>query len=283
MPGVNTTGKPNTSDIVLGRGAIHAAVINSTTGKPGGFRHLGNCTAFNLTMETETLEHQSSRTGVRSVDREVILSQKAGVSITLDENSYQNLALWLSGTSTAGETNPATGATFADYEISDNALEGYSYLLTDDNGDRMFDVSGTIVLKMDRASTDVTLVENVDYELDRTMGMVFLIPGGTNIVAAPGNDLTLDYTATGSEAVLDTVDLLTQASVTVFLRFIGINAANSDKKEVLDLHSVTLKADGEMQRIGDEFAAMTLTGSAERNELGYPASPVGRFYTHPNS
>lgn len=282
MAGVNKTGKPDTSAIKLGRGALYFAENNSTTGKPKGFRHLGNCTAFNLTMETETLEHQSSRTGVRSVDREVILSQKAGISITLDEANFQNLALWFSGDYATGETNPAAGASFTDYELSDDALEGFSYMITDDNGDRMFDLTGTLVVKMNGAA--VTLVENTDYEVDRSMGMIFLIPGGPNIVAAPNNDLTINYTSGGAgESDLDTVDLLTKTSVSGFLRFISINAANNDAKEILDLHAVTLKADGEMQQIGDEFASMTLTGSAERNEVGFPASPVGRFYTHENA
>jgi hypothetical protein len=75
MPGVNTTGKPQTTDIRLGRGALHFAALDPTTRKPLGFRHLGNCIALTLNVESETLEHFSSRTGVRSVDKEIILSQ----------------------------------------------------------------------------------------------------------------------------------------------------------------------------------------------------------------
>mgnify|MGYP003556750194 FL=1 len=68
-----------------------------------------------------------------------------------------------------------------------------------------------------------------------------------------------------------------------FLRFKGINPANNDRKFLLDLHSVSLAADGDFNWLGEEFAEMTLTGVAGRNELGYPSSPVGNIYIHGDS
>ena len=98
MPGVNLTGLPTTTDLFLGRGSVELGVLDTTTGKPTSFRHVGNATAFTLNVESEKLEHQSSRSGVRAIDREIVLSQKIGISLTLDEaTNFDNLALFLSG------------------------------------------------------------------------------------------------------------------------------------------------------------------------------------------
>lgn len=284
MPGVNLTGKPQTSDLVLGRGALHFALLNATTKKPEGFRHLGNCTAFNLTMETEVLEHFSSRTGTRTIDREIILTQKMGVSITLDENSYQNRALWLTGASAAGTTNPAA-ATVTDKLITLDAFAGYTYELTNAAGARLMDTAtGTLVVKRHATTlgSATTLVLGTDYTHDTKWGTIFMIPNAAGAPAGTlvnGDSLWFTYTTAGNEKTYDSVDILSQTSISGALMFVSINAQNN-KQEVLELHSVTLKPDGEMQLIGDEFASMTLVGSAERNEIGFPTNPVGRFITH---
>lgn len=281
MPGVNLTGLPQSSDIVLGRGALFFALLDSTTRKPLGFRHLGNATAFALNVESETLEHFSSRAGVKTIDREIVLSQKCGVTLTLDEINFQNVALFLSGTATAGAANAARSASVTDRLITADAYKSFSYELTNASGDRLYDLGTTGLTVKSHASTlgsASTLVENTDYTVDRKWGTIHLLSTGST--HAEGNSLWFSYTSAGTEQLIDQVDLMTQTSISGFLRFKLINAANSDKQQLLDLHSVTLKADGEMPLISDEFTTLTLTGSAERNETGYPTSPVGRFYTH---
>jgi hypothetical protein len=288
MPGVNTTGKPQTTDIRLGRGAIHFASLDPVTRKPLGFRHLGNCIALTLNVESETLEHFSSRTGVRSVDKEIILSQKVGVSLTLDENNFQNWALFLSGTATKGVANPAA-TTVAGRLITADAFKGFSYQLENASGNRLFDLSangvGAALLTVRTGGSawgtgTTNLLEGTDYEVDRKWGTIFLLSTGSTHV--DGANLWFEYTTSGTsqEKVVDQVDILTQTSISGFLRYVGINAANNDKQECIDLHSVTLKADGELPLISDEYTSMTLVGSAERNETGYPTSPVGRIFTH---
>lgn len=289
MPGVNTTGKPSTQDLVLGRGALFFAALDPTTKKPLGFRHLGNCTAFAVNVTSELLEHFSSRTGVRSVDREIILSQKFGITLTLDEINFQNLALFTSGTATKAVTNPAAtdvgtatpGTT--EIKISDAAYKGFNYDLVNSVGARLFDLNATGLTVKSHASTlasAATLVENTDYEVDRKWGTIHLLSTGST--HTDGNDLWFSYDTdgTGTEQPFDRVDFLNQTSISGFLRFKMINAANSDKQMLIDLHSVNLKADGDLTLISDEYVSMTLVGSAERNEVGYPTSPVGSAYYH---
>jgi hypothetical protein len=61
---------------------------------------LGNCSKFSFKPEVETLEHFSSREGVKTRDKKVITSQKAGLSLELDEITVENLELALLGTTT---------------------------------------------------------------------------------------------------------------------------------------------------------------------------------------
>lgn len=278
MPGLNTTGSPNTADINLGRGALFFAELDATTQKPLGLRHLGNCSSLTLTVELDTLPHYSSRAGTRYLDREVVLTQGVKVGVTLDELNYQNLALFLAGTATAAVTNPSR-TSVTDQQISAAAYKGQRYLMVNSSGSQLMDCDGAIVVKSGSGAVGAaaTLTAGTDYTVDTKWGIIFLLSTGAHV---DGHKLWFSYTTTGAEKAYDEVDLLTQTKVSGFLKYVGINAANSDKQQVLDLHSVNLKADGEVPLIGDEFSTLTFTGAAERNEIGFPASPVGRFYTH---
>lgn len=61
------------------------------------YRDLGNVTAFTTSPVVEELEHYSSREGVRSLDKTVILSKKVTVKMTLEEYMLENLQLALNG------------------------------------------------------------------------------------------------------------------------------------------------------------------------------------------
>lgn len=282
MPGINTSGKPNTSDLYLGRGALFLASIITTTGRPAHFRQLGNATSFTLNVSTETLEHQNSRSGVKVTDREIILSQKIGIAMSLDELNFDNLALFLSGAAENDVTgsNQARVASASDVLLHTDALKGFSYELRDTNGNRFYDLkdAGTVTIKSGASSAANTLVAGVDYEIDKIWGTVFLLSTGSTFVN--GHNLYFSYTTQSSEALLDRVNMLTTSKVSGFLRFKAINPANSDHQMLVDLHSVSLKADGDLPFIGEEFAELALTGVAEKNELGYASAPVGRIYYH---
>ena len=84
------------------------AVNDSTTGLPdnSGYRHLGNAPAFATTLEIEEFTHRSSLSGFSEVDARAVTSREIGLSFSLDEISFDNLALFYNGT-TELLTNPA--------------------------------------------------------------------------------------------------------------------------------------------------------------------------------
>ena len=81
------------------------------------FRDVGNVPEFEFTPEIEELEHFSSREGVRSNDRTIVLSRSAQVRMVMEEWTLENLAIALLGEVVPGEPWR--------YEVfSANAVEG---------------------------------------------------------------------------------------------------------------------------------------------------------------
>lgn len=81
-----------------------ASINNYTIGKgiarfkktgAGTYRDMGNAPEFEFTPELETLEHFSSRAGVRTKDKEVVITKSGTLRIVLDEFDKDNIALAL--------------------------------------------------------------------------------------------------------------------------------------------------------------------------------------------
>jgi hypothetical protein len=242
MPGINTTGTPNTEDYNLGRGIVYFSTLNAS-------------------------EHLSSREGLKTVDKEVVVSQKMTLSLTLDEINFQNLALLFSG-ETATLTNPSI-AGFAKYEMITAASGGVElgrwYDIVDASGIRCYDIQVTGELILNNGDDEVLLVEGTDYEEDLVMGRVFLLTTATKISAAEALDVTV--TANAAAVNVDEVRSLTTTAVIGALKFIAENPASSDTKTEYQFHKVSLKAEGDYTTIGDEFTQMQFTAVAEKNEV----------------
>lgn len=268
MPGSNSTGAPNTNDYNLGRGIVYFAAL--TNGIPGPYRDLGNAPEFSISVEVEKLEHQSSRAGLRIVDKEVVISQKMGLSLTIDELNFENLALFFSGSRTAGITNPANAAAQAQAEMIASVVLGQWYDILDPDGSGDYSskraygfVSGhALTFKNGTAPGTTVLVAGTDYEVDLDLGRVRFLPTAVNITAGEPVDVQWSSNAAGP---VDEVKALTSSATTGALKFVSINPAAGDHKTEYQFHQVALSAEGDFSLIGDEFTTMQLTGAAEAN------------------
>jgi len=83
---------PSTTNYVLGKGILKFDRFDSD-GLPTGLRDLGNAPNFTIQPTVETLEHFSSREGIKKKDKTVIVSAGLTVKFTLDEYDRKNLAL----------------------------------------------------------------------------------------------------------------------------------------------------------------------------------------------
>lgn len=276
--GLNTTGLATPGDYYLGRGKLFYATVDSSTGKPDtdGWRYLGNCPEFNMTLERETLEHESSQEGVKTVDKEVLVSLKMSISFSLDEINDQNLSLWVAG-ETATHTNPAI-AGFSATVQSTSVLLGRWYDIVNGSGERAYDID-TAKLTLTETGTPTTLVEDTDYILDAKMGRVFLLTTATGI--ADGEEMDAALTADASASPVEEVRALTSTvQLSGALKFISENPTNGDKQKEWQFHTVNISANGDFGLISDDFAVMQFEGAVQSNALADSAAPYVRMRDH---
>lgn len=281
MAGSNTTGLPNTKDYSLGRGKLYVAKLDTSTGLPDGdgYRDVGNVPDFSISIDIEELLHQSSQAGLRVTDKRVVVSQTMNLSISLDELSSQNMALFFSG-DTATVTNPAV-AGFAANVISTSVVLGRWYDIVNASGVRAVDLTPANVT-IREVSGPTVLVAGTDYTLDAKMGRFFLLTGATGIAAGESVDVAVAATA-GAAASLDQVQALTKSSEQLVLKFVSENPANNDEQVEFQFHSATLSAEGDFALIGDDWTVMQLTGVAQQESIATGSPRTLTIMTHANA
>lgn len=278
MPGPNLTGLPSSNDYLLGRGIVYLSFLDEATNKPIAWRDVGNAPSFTLTVESETLPHQSSRQGLRQTDKEVTLSQSTNYSFTLDEVNHENLSLFFSGEK-ASVSNPAV-AGFSGVTLTSSLELAHWYDILDANGNRVFDIAkANLTLTRDPSGTPVVLTEGVagtgDYIVDEEFGRVFFHATPNTGSLVNGDEIEVDLAAdAGAVANVDTVNGLTKSSQVVAIKFISENPASGNAREEYQIQQTTISAEGDFALISEEYTTMGFSGATERND----AFPVGQQF-----
>lgn len=120
-------------------------------------------------------------------------------------------------------------------------------------------------------------VPNGDYELDRRMGRIRFFSGGPGSVVGGGNVLVfwqpavIKAHALGFDNELESIAALANSGYSGRLRLISVNPSNNNHPTEWTLHSVALKPEGDLSLITDEFAELTLVGTAQ----AVSATPYG--------
>lgn len=83
---------PSTDNYYVGKGKISFKAAGALT-----FRDLGNVSSLETAPNITTLEHFSSREGVKKKDMEVVTEKKMTVTLVMDEWTADNLAIMLLG------------------------------------------------------------------------------------------------------------------------------------------------------------------------------------------
>jgi hypothetical protein len=83
---------PSTDNYYVGKGKISFKATGA-----GTFRDVGNVTELETTPNLTTLEHFSSREGVKKKDKEVVTEKKLTVRMVMDEWTADNLSMALLG------------------------------------------------------------------------------------------------------------------------------------------------------------------------------------------
>lgn len=234
-----------TQDYTLGKGEVWFAPFKPGTQDPDGFRWLGNTTEFNMTFESEKLDHYASYRGVREKDDSVNLQVNRTGSLITDHISPSNIALFFFGSEDA---LTVTQTTVTDEAIADVHLDRAYQLGSSDinpGGAKAIIYPGTSGTLFVAKKGATTLTAGTDYELDKDLGMLKILTGGTLV---EGDDITVTYTYSAStrRRVISG-----SASVDGALRFIGRNPKGSNKDYYLPW--VSISPNGDYGLISEEW------------------------------
>lgn len=221
-----------------GQGKIYVATRDGN-GNPGPFRDLGNVPALSINLETDVLEHKESRTGNRLTDLRLVRERTANVTMTLESFTIKNLMMLLYGTTTAAAASSATN------ELSPTGL------VVGDIVALANPLVNTASVNVTNVGAGTAWVENTHYRVDYDSGMI------TVLSTAIGTAFEVDYTYKAK----DIVPMFRDTQVERFVRFAGLNTANSNKPVTVELYRVVFDPASSLDLINDELAQFELNGS----------------------
>lgn len=216
----------------LGSGRAYLREI----GGNGGLVDVGNASALAFTVTEETKELLDYTQPGGGTYNEVKRIRAVECSMTIHDINAANLSRALYGTASTVTTSTVTDEAHNDVIIG--AFRPTTHL-------------PSAITAVKKGAT--TLVANSDYEV-RPGGIVPL-SGGTNTLVN-GDDLTITYT----KADADVVQALTNSSKEYELVFDGLNEARSGKRTRVTAYRVKVGALASLSLIGEEYAAMEVTG-----------------------
>lgn len=175
-----------TKNYTLGRGEVHFSRFKTGTQIAAGFYYIGNTPEFNLTIESETLDHFSSDRGIREKDDSVPLEVTRTGSLITDNIDPKNVALFFFGEeSTVTQTAVASGT-----EVLDDIKAGHSYKLgvSPSNPTGYFGIDST---GFDVSIGGDALVAGTDFEMNYDTGVLTFLEGST--IAVDGTDAEVTF------------------------------------------------------------------------------------------
>jgi hypothetical protein len=224
-----------------GQGTLYGSTRDSA-GNTTVFRDFGNVPSLRLTLETETLEHKESRTGQRLTDLRITRERRARITLTLESFTKANLMMMLYGSYQApGADSSVTNENFpAGLAVGDMVQLAHPF------------IKSSPLPTITNQAGSTTLVAGTDYTLDYVGGIVTIL--STTVTAQP-------YKANYSYQGEDIVPMFRQSQQERFLRFSGLNTANSDAPTVVELYRVVFDPVGNFDLINDELASYELEGT----------------------
>lgn len=233
-----------------GQGRVYIGA-RDITGKPQGLNYVGNVPELKVSLSVETLEHQESTSGQRLTDLQLIKTKKGEFACTLEELIQTNLELSL-----YGSTTTVTSGTVTDEPVIATAELGKLYLLGKQN-------VSSVVIKAGAAA-----VADTKYTVNAKHGSIQF----TDITGVTGS-ITASYSYGASSATA----MFTQPLPERWVRFEGLNTADSNKEVVIDLYRVAINPAKELSVITDELLKFELSGQVLADTLKPATGDLGQF------
>lgn len=238
-----------TKAYTLGKGKVFFQRLGES-----GERYFGNTTEFNITIESENLDHFDSDEGIRVKDDSVVLEITRSGSLITDNMSDENVALFfLADQSTVTQVaTPVVDEAVADVEL------GYFYQLGTSSSNPQ-GVRGVTAVTVSKAPS-TPLVLNTDYELDAALGRIRLLETGVTLVN--GDDLLIDYTPVANTR--QRIMTNNGASLEGSLRFVATNPKGPLRDYLIP--KVTLRPTGDLALKGEDWQVANFAVEIGANE-----------------
>lgn len=234
-------------DLRIGKGIVLIAkhASDEPTAPANGYRDIGNAPGLALSAEVESIEHYSSRGGIKTKDDEQTTSTTYNGTITIDSMSMDNLAMFFLGSNGPVTQASATGKT----QVFTGIKLDHTYQLGQTSVNPTGDRNVTITAMTLAAAPNTALVAGTHYELDAVRGTIRILPGTGLFV---GGHQDTGFTVTYNAAASTRRQVISGETEFVgSLRFL----ANNPKGEDVDYFfpNVKLRPNGDHQLISDEY------------------------------
>jgi hypothetical protein len=227
------------NNLVLGRGKVYFDRFLPNTNTKTGERYLGSTAAFGVTAETQELDHFSSEEGLRNKDESVTLQIDYSGSLTIENMSPENIALFFLGDSESATIAAAPGETET-LTVLHNRF--YQLGMTNAKPEGVENVSNVVITDVGAATT---FVAGTDYVVEEAEGFIEILASGS----IPDNSdivVTYDVAAQTQERVISGSNLVQGA-----MRFRSRNGVGGQRNFYLP--KVTLRPNGEYALKGEEW------------------------------
>lgn len=239
-----------------GQGRVYIGERDAA-GNPQGLNFVGNVPELKVSLSVETLEHMESTSGQRLTDLQLIKTKKGEFACTLEELIAVNLELALYGTTTEQTTGTVTGEA-----LPNTTTVGCLYLLARQN------VSSVVV--QDSSPTPKVLAAG-QYQLNAKHGSISITDKTTNGPFV--EPFTVDYAYGAARSTA----LFTQPLPERWVRFEGLNTADSNREVVIDLYRVAINPAKELSIITEELLKFELSGQVLADTLKAATGDLGQF------
>jgi len=207
--------------------------------------HIGNVSVLTLTVDENVIEQADFTSPGGGTHAEVRRINSVTAAITMHDLNADNLALATKGSNTA----VAAGT------ITDEAGTAHKGAL----------------IRLAKPSPTTVVVTSSDGNTTYTEGTDYDVVGAGIVIATTGAIATaIDALGTPSDGLpllisyaygaYNEVEALTQGNTNWALTFDGVNEADSDSPQVVDLHKVNLGAASELSLIGDALGTISVEG-----------------------
>jgi hypothetical protein len=237
-----------------GQGRVYIATRDSN-GNPQALRWLGNVPELKVSLNVETIEHKESYSGQRLTDLSLIKGKDGEFSCAIEDFSIENLELTL-----YGQTSSVTAGTVTNEALPTGAVVGGIYLLANQF------VSAVVV--KDSAATPATLTAGTHYKVHAEQGAIEILNVGT---------FTQPFKVDYSYGAAKRLAMFKTAQPEVWLRFDGLNTADSNKRVIVDLYRVVLNPSKDFSLIGEELQKFDLSGRVLADVTKSDTGPLGIF------